>query len=340
MKQTVILLLLSILLLSSCEQKSTTSHDALKTIVRLKTTPVKNQGNSETCWIYAMLATIETEHLMRGDSVNLSPAYIVRKLINDQATSCYLSAGEKPVNMRGMGPMLIHTLQKYGAEPYDSYQDPDIINYNILKRKVEKLAMISARQGIGIAQFQDKINQMLDNEIGYMPAQFVFMLGAQYTPKEFAHSVCAPDEYLFMTSFTHHPFYQNIELEMPDNFTHDTYYNVPLDKMMKTIENKICQGHPVFWEGDTSESSCRLQAGIATLEEKNITQKKRQQAFERLRTTDDHAMELIGIAINKKGEKYFIAKNSYGPKQGVQGYVYLSYDYIAMKTIAIGLSKR
>lgn len=95
-----------------------------------------------------------------------------------------------------------------------------------------------------------------------------------------------------------------------------------------------------IWEGDTSESSCRLQAGIATLEEKNITQKKRQQAFERLRTTDDHAMELIGIAINKKGEKYFIAKNSYGPKQGVQGYVYLSYDYIAMKTIAIGFSKR
>ena len=40
--------------------------------VVIKTTPVLDQGRSPLCWAYAMLATIESEHLMQGDSVHLS----------------------------------------------------------------------------------------------------------------------------------------------------------------------------------------------------------------------------------------------------------------------------
>ena len=79
------------------------------------------------------------------------------------------------------------------------------------------------------------------------------MLGALYTPLEFAHSVCTDDEYIALTSFTHHPYGQRFSLEVPDNYFHNTFLNVPLDAMMNRIVQSLRSGHPVCWEGDISE---------------------------------------------------------------------------------------
>ena len=262
MNRSIILHLLAALLLVSCgyqgKSSSPSSQDGgknnLPAHVRLiSTTPVKDQGDSELSWAYAMLATIESEHIMKGDSVNLSVAYIARMMLQEKAIEYYLSQGSKPISMRGMASMLIHYIDKYGAQPYDSYEDPKDINYKTLCRKVEQLCDAAISQKSGFGKLKDDLDNLFDQEIGYMPAKQVHMLGAEYTPLEFAHSVCYPEEYVSLTSFTHHPYREYFALEIPDNRQHDSYLNLPLDEMMLHIQKAIENGHPVCWEGDISE---------------------------------------------------------------------------------------
>ncbi len=334
-------LVLILLITASCgyRQKKDAPANDFKTIVRLKTTPVKDQGKSNLCWIYAMLATIESQHLMLGDSIHLSTSYIARKMIEEKAVEYFFSQDSKTMKMRGMGPMLIHYLEKYGAEPYDSYEDAKDLNYIVLERKIMHLADQVSANGRGLEHFKKKLEDGLDDEMGYMPSRFVHMLGSEYTPLEFAHSVAAPGEYQFFTSFTHHPFGQYFKLETPDNEMGDLFYNVSMKDMMHFIEECLKHGKPVFWEGDTSEDGFSFQNGIATLPSgTKVDQATRQKQFESRKTTDDHAMALVGIAKDKKGQKYFIAKNSWGTDNPYQGFMYLSYEYVAMKTICIGFS--
>ena len=306
------------------------------TEVMLKTTPVKDQGQSELCWVYAMLATIETEHLMQGDSINLSPDYIARMWLAEQARFCYLSKGKHTISMRGIPSMTLGLLEQYGLEPYDAYHNFDGVNYRVLARK----AMQIARASTSLAILDTHMADILDHDIGYLP-RTLFMLGTEYTPLEFAHSVCLPGEYEALTSFSHHPFNQKFILETPDNQLHDSFMNVPLDSMMMHIEQSLRKGHPVCWEGDISEPGFNTAAGCATLDKESmpITQQQRQRAFETLQTTDDHCMELCGIAHDIKGNKYFIAKNSWGKTRPFSGFMYLSFNYVRAKTIAVYLPK-
>ena len=145
MRISVLLILL--LLLTGCRQQVPSSF---VTEVLNGYTPVKNQGKSQTCWAYAMLAAIETEHIMRGDSVHLSPAYVELRMTEDRRA---------PKSKRGMGQTLLNLIQRYGIVGYDAMKTVDT------------------------------------------PApRWVFLYGAQYTPVEFAHSVCAPEEYIALTT--------------------------------------------------------------------------------------------------------------------------------------------
>ena len=143
-------------------------------------------------------------------------------------------------------------------------------------------------------------------------------------------------EYMAMTSFTHHPFGESFVLEVPDNYSDEFFYNVPIDVMMKRIERSIRRGHPVCWEGDISENGFSFAHGIADLpNDRPCTQQERQKAFETRRTTDDHCMTLIGIAHDQNGRRYYIAKNSWGTNNPYGGLMYVSENYIRLKTIAI-----
>lgn len=296
----------------------------------IATTPIKNQGRSPLCWIYAMLATIESDRLAEGDSVNLSADYLARMYLADQAMRSHFS-GKEP-NLRGMMTMTPHLMERYGAVPYDSYHNTDATNYNTLMRKVALLA--SHRQLL--SQYQQQLSSLLDTEIGYLP-RHVFMLGAEYTPQEFAHSVYQPSEWIALTSFTHHPFGTTFCLETPDNNMGDEFLNVPLDSMTTYIERSLSHGRPVCWEGDISEPGFDAQNGIATIADGSmaIDAKARQKAFEMRQTTDDHCMALVGMAKGKDGNTYFLAKNSWGDIGRRHGFIVMSKQYLMMKTIAV-----
>ncbi|MGI6233046.1 MAG: cysteine protease [Prevotella sp.] len=323
--------------------------------ILLPTTPVKNQGRSNLCWLYAMLGTIETDRLVQGDSVNLSTDYLARRFIEEQATECYFARSDRQVSLRGMSTTALHLLEHYGAEPFDSYHNYEGVNYNVLSRKASSLA----RSCTSLRMLSNRLTAILDQKIGFMPLH-VFMLGAEYTPIEFAHSICLPGDYDALTSFTHHPFGSRFVLESPDNYYRDNFLNVPIDKLMGTIVSSLRAGRAVCWEGDISEPGFNFSNGTAlTAEDRHnarlskkasikpkhptniqpqhptVTQADRQHDYERHLTTDDHVMEICGMAHDRYGRRYFIAKNSWGKGNRFAGFMYLSENYVRSKTIAI-----
>ena len=306
--------------------------------VVLKTTPVRNQGHSDLCWAYAMLTTIETDRLMVGDSITLSTDYVARCLLQEEARRYFLSKGGTNISLRGMSSTLLNLLERSGALPFDSYyqnQGTDIynrgVNYNVLCRKVKDVARASA----SLSMLDQHVTDLLDREVGCLP-RIIALYGATYTPHEFAHSLCLPGDYVAMTSFTHHPFGSKFALETPDNRFGDTFLNLPIDTLMKRIVQSLQSGHAVCWEGDTSEAGFRSAERRATMPEgTKATQEERQRLFDRRQTTDDHCMELCGLARDRKGQRFFIAKNSWGKGNRYKGFMYLSDDYVRLKTIAV-----
>lgn len=240
-------------------------------------TPVKDQGTSQTCWIYAMLSAIETEHIMRGDSVHLSVAWMEKMMEQDS---------NAPKSKRGMGGTALYLLNRYGICGYDAMRKSDV-----------------------------------------PPPFHVFMYGAEYTPLEFAHSVCAPDEYELLTTDDRHPYGQKIEIDSPDNWTHDRYQNLSPDSLLAITERAVRQHHGVCWEGDISEWGFNFQHGVA------------RKKYLYRSTTDDHCMAIVGIAHDQQGERYFIMKNSWGKGNEYGGLMYMSFDYFLHKTIAVILPK-
>lgn len=340
MNKSIIYIVICFLFVA-CGQKQV-KQKAFTEDVRLKTTPIKSQGQSSLCWIYAMLATIETEHLMQGDSVNLSEDYLARMWLKKSAHECYFSNGKKPVNMRGTAMMTLRLLNEYGAEPYASYHLQKSLNYHVLCNKLSQISRNASMKRMGIKQLDKEIDELMDDEVDFVP-RFVFMAGAEYTPLEFAHSVCRPREYVALTSFTHHPFGEEFVLEIPDNQLKDKVRNIPIDSLMNRIDSSIRQGHPVCWEGDISEPMFSQKVGIAKLtpsQSESLLKTKdkqqlRQRLFEHFETTDDHCMMLMGIAHDAEGNKYYIAKNSWGANNPYGGYVYVSEEYVLLKTILV-----
>ena len=188
--------------------------------------------------------------------------------------------------------------------------------------------------------------------------KFIYQ-GKEYTPQSFAASLqLNTDDYVCLTSFSHHPFYTQFILEVPDNWIWSSSYNLPVTEMMSIIDNALDNGYTVLWASDVSEAGY-TRKGIAVVPEadpqirsaelakmaespcieKTITQEMRQEAFDNKQTTDDHAMHIFGIAKDQNGKKFYMVKNSYGTSSGYQGIWYASEAYVRYKTTNIMVHK-
>ena len=339
MKKAVVLLFLAVLWLGfGCTEKQPQQQHppAFTVYLLLKTTPVKQQGNRETCWLYALLATIETDRLEQGDSVNLSPAFLERLLLRQNATDCYFGTPLSQLHLSNVAPNGLRLLAQYGVVPYDSYPSNESLNLPVLQRKVAQMAHRTAAQKAGLQVLNERVDCLLDDEMGAL-APHVYMYGAQYSPQEFARSVCKAGTYKAYTSFTHHPFGADCRLEVPDNTSGEVFKNIPLDSLMHLIEGTLQARRAVCWEGCTPKSEFSFARGTAILSPKhgNVTQAGRQRAFERFETTDQHVLCLVGMAHDAQGNRYFIAKNSWGVGNPFHGFMYLSYAFIRQRTVAV-----
>ncbi|MCY1634436.1 aminopeptidase C [Marinifilum sp. D737] len=374
-------LFLTLLLMSSLHMVSAQEQQNEKkftTVTEVKTTPVKNQQSTGTCWSFATTSFIETELLRMGaPELDLSEMYIVREAYSKKAKRYFRLHGKGNFSEGGQAHDVINVVKTHGFVPESIYSGNQYEgDFHIHKEMVKSTkAMLdeivkNPNKKITPVWFAT-VNGVLDTYMGKLPESFEFN-GKEYTPQAFAKEVgFNASDYVELTSYNHHPFYSKINLEIPDNWSDDLYYNVPIDDLMEVMNHAIENGYSVCWDGDVSEKGFSHRKGYAVLpavketdmsnseiakwedgvenktekpkgntNEPKVTQELRQKTFDNFQTTDDHLMHLTGIVKDQNGTLYYKTKNSWADDSNkFGGYLNMSEAYVKLKTVAIMVHK-
>jgi len=380
---TIAILLLVITNSLQAQEKKDSSYQ-FTLVKELPHTSVKDQFRTGTCWSFASSSFIESELLRMGKpEVDLSEMFLVNHCYKDKADRYVRMQGNANFGGGGLLHDILYVMKNYGLVPETAYPG---LNYgekkhvhgevdDLLKNMVTSVVQNKNRKITPV--WSTAFQKSEDAYFGDLPEEFKYE-GKKYTPKTFVSDFCGginPDDYIEITSFTHHPFYQQFVLEVPDNWLWEKLYNVPLGELQQIIDNAIDKGYTVGWAADVSEKGfATSKKGVAVVpeaskadmtdaeitkweklsdadkdkelyklnkpgKEKVITQELRQAAFDSQETTDDHAMHIIGLAKDQKGTTYYKIKNSWGPYNSYDGYFYASAAYIQYKTTAILIHK-
>ncbi len=348
---------------------------------RLPATSVKSQDRAGTCWSWSTISFLETEMMRLGkDSVSLSPMFIVWHTYNEKADKYVRMHGKLNFGQGGASADVTWAIKNYGIVPLEVYKG---LNYGedvhvhgeldgILKAYLD-VVVSNPNRKLSTA-WKRGYDGVLDAYLGEIPEKFTYK-GKEYTPMTFYKEATGlnMDDYISLTSFTHHPFYTQFALEVPDNWIGEMSYNIPLDELMDVLDKAIDKGYSFSWGSDVSErgfsrdgiaivptadikdmSNAEITKWVALSKkekdaqlykfdkpgkEKEITQEMRQEAFDNYQTQDDHGMHVVGKAVDQAGNKYFVVKNSWGDYNKYHGYLYVSYSFLAYKTTSIMIHK-
>jgi bleomycin hydrolase len=283
--------------------------------------------------------------------------YVVRNIYPIKAEKYIRYHGLTSFDQGGQAHDVLMAMDKYGLIPEEVY--PGKISTEKLHNHKEMVAVLKGSMDAVIST-KGKISDnwkyvcesVLDIYLGENPESFGYN-GKEYTPRSFADELdINTDDYIELTSYMRYPYYEQSILDVPDNWTNNEYYNLPIDDLMEVIDYAIENGYSVVWDGDTSEKTFYRKKGYAVIpvdegndtddkeltepeQEKVITQEMREETFENFLTTDDHLMHITGIAENQAGTKFYYTKNSWGTKYKYDGYWYMSESFVRLKTIAI-----
>jgi len=349
----------------------------------IKFTPVKNQSRSGTCWSFSGIGFLECELIRKGKGeFDLSDMWIVKHTYKEKADKYVRMHGNWNFGGGGAFFDVFAMIDKYGVVPASAFQGLEYGEDIHVHGELD--ALLKAYVDVIIKNPNKKISTawkkgydaIIDAYLGKDPEKFN-VNGKEYTPKSFASFLgLNMKDYISITSFTHHPFYTQFAIEIPDNWLMENSYNLPLDEMMKVLNNAVDNGFSVAWGADVSEKGFNWKKGVAIMPEKDvesmdgsdrarwenlsqgekdeelykfdkpgkerkITQEIRQKAFDNYTTTDDHGMVLVGKATDQKGTPYFIVKNSWGTdsRNPYGGFLYASVPFIEMQTINIVVHK-
>ena len=350
-------------------------------VVKVPATPVKNQAATGTCWCFATTSFMESELLRMGKGTyDLSEMFIVRQKYMNQLQDNYLRRGDGNIGQGSLSHTFMNAYRQVGIVPEEVYTginyDSDRHNHSEMVRFMHALADVAVKAKQRSPEYDKLIENLFDTYLGKLPEKFTYK-GKEYTPKSFAESLgLNMDDYIELTSFTHHPYYVKFDVEVPDNWEHSLMYNLPLDEMMETVDYALNNGYTVCWDGDVSEKGFSFTNGVAInpevkkvedlsgtdrarfeklgekerLEEVfkfehpypeiNVTPEVRQAGFESFVTTDDHLMHVTGITKDQNGTKYYITKNSWGTDRNkFGGYLNMSESFVRAKTIYVMVHK-
>lgn len=351
-------------------------------VIKIPTTSVKDQNKSGTCWCFAGTSHFEDEIMrQKGDSLDLSEMFTVRHTLREKAIRYVRLYGDTNFAAGGSIVDVPYVWKKYGAVPESVYTG---LQYGENKHVHGELdATLKAYLEAIVKRPNKKISTawlkgldgILDAYLGPVPETFT-VNGKTYTPLTYAASLgLRPDDYVAVTSFTHHPFYETFAVEVPDNWLWAQYRNVPLDEFQQIVDNSLAKGYPVVWAADVSEGGFKWTKGVALMpkgksegdmdgtelarwvklsnkerqndkyefegpvEEIVVTPEMRQEMFDSQETTDDHGMEIVGTATDQNGNRYYKVKNSWDSNQVYGGFFYVSEPYFKAKTMSILVHK-
>ncbi len=352
-----------------------------KTVKELPISSVKNQHRSSTCWCFSTLSYFESELMRLGKGeMDFSEAFVVNKTMMDRAEKAVRTHGDVSFSPGGFAYDVAYCWKHYGIIPQEAmptmgtlYGD-SLPNNNELDKITESYVTAIAKSDAKKLSplWKQGLQSIYDTYLGKCPEKFTYK-GKEYTPQSYAASLgLNMDDYVSITSFTHHPFYEKMVIEVQDNWRWDLAYNVPMDEMMKIIDNAVNKGYTLAWGADVSElgfsrngigqlpdvKSTELSGsdqarwtGLTSdwskrefltskpLPEIKATQELRQKGYDNWETTDDHGMLIYGIAKDQNGKEYYMAKNSWGTDNQYKGTWYFTKTFVAMKTIDVMVHK-
>ena len=350
-------------------------------IARINVTPVKNQASTGTCWCFATTSFMEAELLRMGKGeYDLSEMFIVRQKYMNQLQDNYIRRGRGTLGQGSLTTAFKNAFNEVGIVPEEVYDginnDSDKHNHRELNQYLQAIAAVAIKNKNRSPEYYKLIDGLFDTYLGELPEKFTYN-GKEYTPKSFAQSLgLNMDDYIEITSFTHHPYYQLCAPEVPDNWERKMMYNVPLDEMIGLMNHALANGYTVCWDGDVSEKGFSHKNGVAInpevkkledmsgtdrarfekMDEKarleeaykfaapcpevKVTPEVRQAGYESFVTTDDHLMHITGMVQDQNGTVYYITKNSWGTERNTfGGYLNMSESYVRAKTIYILVHK-
>ncbi|MBO5017486.1 MAG: aminopeptidase [Alistipes sp.] len=347
-------------------------------------TSIKNQNQAGTCWCYSSLAFIESELLRMGKGeYDLSEMYLVHNTYLDRADKAVRTHGDISFSQGGSFYDVIYGMEAFGLVP-EAEMRPGVMygkelsNHNELSA-VSDAVVAAIAEGNHRSLQVDPEGQPLwkkaivaihDIYLGVRPETFVYN-GKEYTPKSFYEELgLNADDYVSLTSYTHHPFYEPFVLEIQDNWRWAQSYNLPIDELMEVFDNAIMKGYTIAWGSDVSEKGF-TRMGTAVLPDETagtdlqgsdmakwlnlseeerqntpkpttqrwVSQEERQIAYDNWETTDDHGMQIYGIAKDQNGTEYYMVKNSWGEAGTYKGIWYASKAFVRYKTMNIVVHK-
>ena len=385
MKKLLTAAALGMFCMSAMAQEANKEEGFVFTTVKANpVTSVKNQNRAGTCWCYSTMAFLESELLRMGKGeYDFSEMFIVHNTYLDRADKAVRTHGDVSFSQGGSFYDVLYGMEKFGMVP-EAEMRPGVMYGDTLSNHNELTAVSNAvvdaiAKGRLRSLQKDNNNQMLwkkaiesihDIYLGERPEKFTYN-GKEYTPQSFFQSLgLKADDYVSLTSYTHHPFYSSFVLEIQDNWRWAQSYNLPIDELMQVFDNAIMNGYTIAWGSDVSENGFNRN-GVAVLpdedkaqelsgsdmahwlklkpEEKKLTskpqpqkwvsQEERQVAYDNYETTDDHGMQIYGIAKDQEGTEYYMVKNSWGTNSKYKGHWYASKAFVRYKTMNIVVHK-
>ncbi len=353
-----------------------------KVIYDLESTSVKNQNRSGTCWSFSGLSFLESEALKKGKGeLDLSEMFIVRNCYSDKAKKYVRLHGSLNFGAGGSFEDVLYTFRNYGLVPEGAYTG---LEYGETKHVHGEMDKLLKAYVDGVIENKNKklspvwhkgYNGILDAYLGDYPETFTYE-GKEYTPQNFAEQVTGlnVDDYIILTSFTHHPYYSKFIFEVPDNWVWGEVYNVTLEDLSDIMKSSLKQGHTFAWASDVSEKGFSFRNGVAIvpendieemdgserekwetmtkgerekmmysfngpIKEKEITPEMRQEQFDNYLSTDDHGMHITGMVKDQNGSVYYKVKNSWSTNNKYDGYFYASESFVLLKTMNIMINK-
>lgn len=353
------------------------------TIKENKITSIKDQNRSGTCWAYSTLSFFESEILKKsGKTYDLSEMFVASKDYMDRAILTVRMHGDSQFSQGGSAYDVYYIMKNYGICPEEAMAAPgsmtgdSLANFNEFFSVMEPYVDAIARNKTKKISSQWKVGLqgILDAYLGKCPESFKYE-GKTYTPKTFAESLGLNwDDYVTITSYTHHPFWTQFAVEVQDNWRWPLSWNVPMDDMMRIIDNAVENGYTIAWGGDVSEEGfTRKGLGIAydtkkvqslagsdaarwlrltqakkseTFDSLGVnapeivpTQEMRQERFDNWELTDDHGMLIYGVAKDQNGKEYYMVKNSWGEYGDYKGTWYMTKAFVAANTMDFMVNK-
>ncbi len=317
-----------------------------KIIKKIETTPVKDQANSGTCWAFATTSFLETELIRMGKGeFDLSEMYFVNKAYREKAKLYLELQGTSNFSPGGQAHDVINVLGKYGmiteeaypglnyGEEQHNHSELNSLLYAMLKVLNEKKMGYKSKAGL------EAIDAVLETYLGEVPKTFTAGKKVYSAQSFVTETGLDPSDYVELSSFEAYPYYKKFILRVPDNWSADSYFNLPMDELLEVMNSALKNGYSVCWDGDVSGDFGRG-SGVADMDEDvTVNSAIRNKLFDKQITTDDHLMHITGLAKGKYGGNYFLTKNSWSTDTKYEGYWFMSEDFVKINTIAILVHK-